>query len=100
MLSSLLWVVALCFVADAWQLLAINLLRGMKIVLMPTALTAVGYWVFGLPAAWLLMRDYGLAGIWGGIGIGLAATGVLLLFQLMMILKSKGDESDLGMATS
>ena len=65
MLSSLLWVVALCFVADAWQLLAINLLRGMKIVLMPTALTAVGYWVFGLPAAWLLMRDYGLAGIWG-----------------------------------
>lgn len=100
MLSSLLWVVALCFVADAWQLLAINLLRGMKIVLMPTVLTAVGYWVFGLPAAWLLMRDYGLAGIWGGIGIGLAATGVLLLFQLMMILKSKGDESDLGMATS
>lgn len=89
MLSSLIWVVALCFVADAWQLLAINLLRGMKIVLLPTALTAIGYWVFGLPAAWLLMRDYGLAGIWGGIGIGLGATGILLLFQLMLVLKNR-----------
>ncbi len=34
MLSSLIWVVALCFVVDAWQLLAINLLRGMKIVVL------------------------------------------------------------------
>ncbi|OBT08568.1 MATE family efflux transporter [Vibrio sp. UCD-FRSSP16_10] len=83
LLVSVIWIVALCFIVDAWQLLAINLLRGMKIVMMPTMLTAIGYWLFGLPAAWWLMKSYGLAGIWGGIGIGLGVTGVLLLGQLI-----------------
>ncbi|GAD88229.1 hypothetical protein VHA01S_004_00040 [Vibrio halioticoli NBRC 102217] len=83
MLVSVIWVVALCFVVDAWQLLAINLLRGMKIVVVPTIITAIGYWVFGLPAAWFLMKSYGLAGIWGGIGIGLGVTGILLLLVLI-----------------
>ncbi|GEA49488.1 MATE family efflux transporter [Vibrio inusitatus NBRC 102082] len=83
MLTSMIWVVALCFVVDAWQLLAINLLRGMKIVMVPTIMTAIGYWIFGLPAAWYLMKAYGLAGIWGGIGVGLGVTGVLLLAQLI-----------------
>ncbi|CAM2777015.1 MATE family efflux transporter [Vibrio rarus] len=83
LLASVIWIVALCFIVDAWQLLAINLLRGMKIVMLPTVITAIGYWLFGLPAAWFLMKGYGLAGIWGGIGIGLGVTGVLLLGQLI-----------------
>lgn len=82
-LTSAVWVVALCFIADAWQLLAINLLRGMKIVVTPTVLTAIGYWLFGIPAAWLLMKSYGLAGIWGGIGIGLGVTSILLIALLI-----------------
>ncbi|CAH0526233.1 MATE family efflux transporter [Vibrio hippocampi] len=82
-LLSSIWVVALCFVVDAWQLLALNLLRGMKIVLSPTLMTGIGYWIFGLPAAWLLMQQYGLAGIWAGIGVGLGVTGILLLIQLI-----------------
>lgn len=88
-LSSVLWVVALCFAVDAWQLLAINLLRGMKIVLSPTFITAIGYWLFGLPAAWLLLDPYQLAGIWGGIGVGLGVTGILLLFQLKHAIKGQ-----------
>ncbi|MFA0414492.1 MATE family efflux transporter [Vibrio renipiscarius] len=84
LLSSVLWVVALSFMVDAWQLLAINLLRGMKIVIGPTIITAVGYWLFGLPAAWWLLKPYQLTGIWAGIGIGLAVTGVLLLVQLIV----------------
>ena len=82
MFTSVIWVVALCFVVDGWQLLAINLLRGMKIVNRPTVSTAVGYWLFGLPSAWYLMERMGLEGIWAGIGVGLAVTGVLLLIQL------------------
>ncbi|KDN27477.1 multidrug transporter MatE [Vibrio fortis] len=89
LLTSVIWVVALCFIVDAWQLLAINLLRGMKIVSMPTVMTAIGYWVFGLPAAWYLMPDYQLAGIWGGIGIGLGVTGILLLVQLMVEIRKQ-----------
>ncbi|MBW3696132.1 MATE family efflux transporter [Vibrio sp. T187] len=87
LLTSVIWVVALCFIVDAWQLLAINLLRGMKIVSMPTVMTAIGYWLFGLPAAWLLMDAYQLAGIWAGIGVGLGVTGVLLLVHLMVVLR-------------
>ena len=87
LLSSVIWVVALCFIVDAWQLLAINLLRGMKIVSMPTVMTAIGYWVFGLPAAWFLMPLFGLAGIWAGIGVGLGVTGILLLIHLMIYIR-------------
>lgn len=89
MFASVIWVVALCFVVDAWQLLAINLLRGMKIVNLPTVVTAVGHWVVGLPSAWFMIDRYGLVGIWGGIGIGLAVTGVLLLAQLIFTLNRR-----------
>jgi len=89
LLTSTIWIVALCFVVDAWQLLALNLLRGMRIVLSPTIMTAVGYWVFGLPVAWWLMQSYGLAGIWVGIGVGLGVSGVLLLIQLISALKPR-----------
>ena len=87
LLIGVIWVVALSFIVDAWQLLAINLLRGMKIVLAPTFVTAIGYWLFGLPSAWLLLREYGLAGVWGGIGIGLGVSGILLLAQLVSVIQ-------------
>lgn len=89
LLNLVLWVVALSFIVDAWQLLAINLLRGMKILMRPTLLTAIGYWLFGLPAAWLLMPGYQLTGIWAGIGIGLGVTGVLLLVQLLIAIRKQ-----------
>ena len=98
LLAMVLWVVALSFIVDAWQLLAINLLRGMKIVMGPTIMTAIGYWVFGLPAAWLLMPHFELAGIWGGIGIGLGVTGVLLLVQLLMAIKKQRNTDSLAVA--
>jgi len=98
LLAMVLWVVALSFIVDAWQLLAINLLRGMKIVMGPTIMTAIGYWVFGLPAAWLLMPHFELAGIWGGIGIGLGVTGVLLLVQLLMAIKKQHNTNSLAVA--
>ncbi|RJX70142.1 MATE family efflux transporter [Vibrio sinensis] len=97
LLKGVLWVVALSFVVDAWQLLAINLLRGMKIVMAPTLITAIGYWAFGLPAAWLLLPKHGLTGIWGGIGIGLAVTGILLLIQLLLAIKKHKTPEDLAL---
>ncbi|MDA0127802.1 MATE family efflux transporter [Vibrio sp. MarTm2] len=98
LLTMVLWVVALSFVVDAWQLLAINLLRGMKIVMGPTIMTAIGYWAFGLPAAWILMPQFELAGIWGGIGIGLGVTGVLLLAQLLFAIKKTRRHQPLAVA--
>jgi len=89
LLTAVIWIVAVSFIVDAWQLLAINLLRGMKIVAIPTLLTAIGYWVVGLPAAWWLADKYGLGGIWAGIGIGLAATGILLLMLLVKAIRGE-----------
>ena len=100
LLIAVLWVVALSFIVDAWQLLAINLLRGMKIVVAPTAMTAIGYWLFGLPAAWLLMQKFGLGGIWAGIGIGLGVTGILLLVQLLFAIRKHRAPDSLAVAAS
>ncbi|UUM29568.1 MATE family efflux transporter [Vibrio japonicus] len=100
LLTAVLWVVALSFIVDAWQLLAINLLRGMRIVVAPTIMTAIGYWAFGLPASWLLMDAFGLAGIWGGIGIGLGVTGILLLVQLLLSIKKHHGLDSLAVAAS
>ncbi|UXI04129.1 MATE family efflux transporter [Photobacterium sp. TY1-4] len=81
-LPSVMIMVALCFVVDGWQLAAISILRGMKVVKAPTVSTVIGYWLIGLPAAWYLMKGMGLEGIWAGLGIGLAATGVMLVSLL------------------
>ena len=86
-LPSVLIMVAACFVVDAWQLAAISILRGMKVVKAPTVTTAIGYWLIGLPSAWVLMNLFGLEGVWGGLAVGLAATGLMLLFILLRELR-------------
>ncbi|PSW20252.1 MATE family efflux transporter [Photobacterium sanctipauli] len=86
-LPSVMIMVAMCFVVDAWQLAAISILRGMKVVVAPTISTAIGYWLVGLPSAWLLMKLMGLEGVWAGLGIGLAVTGIMLVIILMRHLK-------------
>ena len=52
----------------------------------PTIITAIGYWVIGIPAAWWLANHFELMGIWAGIGIGLGATGIMLLALLLKAL--------------
>ncbi|MGF1701194.1 MATE family efflux transporter [Photobacterium makurazakiensis] len=86
-LPSVMIMVAMCFVVDAWQLAAISILRGMKVVVAPTISTVIGYWLIGFPSAWLLMKFMGLEGVWAGLAIGLAATGVMLVIILMRHLK-------------
>jgi len=83
-LPSLMLVAAACFIVDSWQLTGLNILRGMKIVFAPAVITAVGYLLAGLPAAWYLMQTFQLQGIWMGIGIGLGVTGCLLLVQVSL----------------
>ncbi|MGF1759982.1 MATE family efflux transporter [Photobacterium sagamiensis] len=98
-LPGVMIMVAMCFVVDAWQLTAISVLRGMKVVIGPTISTVVGYWLVGLPAAWLLMKLMGLEGVWAGMGIGLAATGVMLVLLLFKhIAKFERDVSQASVA--
>jgi MATE family multidrug resistance protein len=46
------------------------------------------------------MPEHQLAGIWGGIGIGLGVTGVLLLAQLLMAIKKHRNTDSLAMVMS
>ncbi|KLV05377.1 multidrug transporter MatE [Photobacterium aquae] len=93
-LPGVMIMVAMCFVVDAWQLTAISILRGMKIVKAPTISTAIGYWLIGFPAAWVLMSVMGLRGVWAGLGIGLAATGIMLVVILLRELRKMTLQGD------
>ena len=82
--ASLLLVAALFQLADAGQVMALGLLRGVQDTRVPMIYAILAYWVLGLPAAWLIgfPLDAGAPGIWAGlvVGLGVAALLALLLF--------------------
>jgi MATE family multidrug resistance protein len=67
--------------ADAAQNIAVGLLRGVDQAGAGFRATLVGYWAVGLPAAAFLAfgLDWGLVGLWIGLGCGLAACAALML---------------------
>ena len=77
----LLLVAALLQFFDCAQNIGVGLLRGLHDTKSGFRFTVIGYWIIGLPAAWLLSRVLGLetVGIWLGLLAGLAATAALLL---------------------
>lgn len=81
----LLGVATVFQVADGVQCVAIGALRGLGDTRVPFALTALGYWGIGFPAAWwLTMRGgAGPAGAWWGLALGLSVVAVLLTARFM-----------------
>jgi MATE family multidrug resistance protein len=72
---------ALFQMADAMQVIALGLLRGIKDTRVPMWLATLSYWVIGIPAGYLLAFPfgYGDVGIWLGLVIGLMAAATLLM---------------------
>ncbi|NMX68810.1 MATE family efflux transporter [Pseudomonas sp. WS 5111] len=68
-------------VFDASQNIGNGILRGIGDTAGPLRISLFGYWLVGLPAAWLLgiVSPYGIFGVWAGLAIGLAATALLLI---------------------
>jgi multidrug resistance protein, MATE family len=81
--SQLLLVAAVLQFADSAQNIGVGLLRGLDDTASGFRMTLIGYWVIGLPAAWLigLQLGGGPVGVWCGLGTGLAATAVLLAWR-------------------
>ncbi|MBO0656855.1 MATE family efflux transporter [Streptomyces triculaminicus] len=79
--TRLLLVVAVLQFFDCAQNIGVGLLRGLDDTRSGFRITLVGYWVVGLPAAWLLAyaADLRTLGVWLGLLAGLATTAVLLL---------------------
>lgn len=73
--ATLMLLAALFQFADAGQVVALSLLRGVQDTRVPMALAAVSYWVIGVPASYVLAFPLGLGavGLWFGLTLGLAA---------------------------
>lgn len=80
----LLAMAALFQMADAMQVMALGLLRGIRDTRVPMIAAAVSYWGIGIPAAYFLAfgLGWGARGIWLGLTIGLvcAATSMMARF--------------------
>ncbi len=79
--AQLLILAAIFQLADAAQVMALGLLRGVQDTRVPMIYALVSYWLVGMPCAWLLgfVLDFGAAGIWWGLVIGLALAGILMM---------------------
>ena len=83
----LLWVAAIFQLVDGVQVITMGALRGLKLSASPTVITVIGYWGIGFPCAYWLMNVWGLQGIWGGIGIGLGVTSLMLVALFVVHLR-------------
>ena len=82
----LLAMAALFQVADAMQVMALGLLRGVQDTRVPMVLAALSYWVIGIPCSYVLAfrLGYGGVGLWAGLVVGLAVAAVLLMARFWM----------------
>lgn len=74
---------ALFQVADAMQVMALGLLRGIQDTRVPMLIAAFGYWGIGIPMSWVLAfpLGYGGPGLWVGLVIGLVVVATLLMVR-------------------
>jgi multidrug resistance protein, MATE family len=81
--STLLLVAAAFQLFDGAQVAGVCVLRGAADTRVPMLLAAFGYWVIGLPSAYLLAfhSPLGPAGVWAGLCIALAVVALLLLWR-------------------
>ena len=101
----LLALAALFQLADAAQVMALGLLRGVQDTRVPMVMAGVSYWLIGAPASaglgiWL---GWGAAGVWLGLVAGLGAAALMLMARFWgqrLWLGQMGLESDAAAATS
>ncbi|MEJ1999393.1 MAG: MATE family efflux transporter [Maritimibacter sp.] len=81
----LLTMAALFQLADASQVVAAGLLRGMQDTRAPMYIAAASYWLIGAPASWLIgaVLGYGVVGVWWGLVSGLTAAAILLTSRFL-----------------
>ncbi|TSJ39196.1 MATE family efflux transporter [Mucilaginibacter corticis] len=87
--SQLLILAAVFQLFDGAQVVGLGILRGMGDVNIPTAITFLAYWIVGLPIGyfWGIRLDWGIAGVWYGLVLGLMVSAVLLFIRFKMISK-------------
>jgi MATE family multidrug resistance protein len=82
--GTLLLVMAALFqMADAMQVMALGLLRGIRDTRVPMIFAAVSYWGIGIPCSYVLgfVLGFGSAGIWMGLVVGLLCASVSMMIR-------------------
>jgi multidrug resistance protein, MATE family len=81
--TKLLAVAALFQMADAMQVMALGLLRGVKDTRVPMVAAAVSYWVIGIPCAYVFGFVFGLGGVglWLGLVVGLTIAALTMMYR-------------------
>ena len=71
--AKLILIAAVFQVVDGIQAVSLALLRGLHDTKMPSILTFIAYWGFGLPLSWYLglKTDWGIYGIWWALTLSL-----------------------------
>jgi MATE family multidrug resistance protein len=79
--AQLLVVAAIFQLADAAQVMALGLLRGVQDTRVPMFYAVVSYWLVGMPCAYVFgfMLGWGAVGIWWGLVVGLVLAGGLMI---------------------
>ncbi|MCL4113580.1 UNVERIFIED_CONTAM: hypothetical protein GTU68_001013 [Idotea baltica] len=79
----LLMMAAAFQIFDAIQIASAGNLRGLKDAKVPMIIAAISYWPIGLTAAYILAFkfDYGGAGVWAGLVIGLVVASICLTWR-------------------
>ena len=85
--TSLFLIAAAFQLFDGLQVIAARILRGMKDVIVPMWIAAVGYWIFGIGSGYVLAFElgYGPQGLWWGLALGLAITGLMLTGRFVIL---------------
>ncbi len=84
-----LFIAAIFQVFDGLQAISARALRGLKDSVIPLWIAGFGYWVLGIGVgSWLAFeRNFGGAGLWWGLAMGLTVSGLLLTFRFLQLSK-------------
>lgn len=89
--ASLLFFAAVFQLTDCLQASAAGALRGLKDTRIPMLYSILAYWMIGLTAGWWLTfrMDWGPAGMWVGIIVGLSVAAVLLGWRFANLTRAR-----------
>ncbi len=90
----LLVLAAVFQLSDGIQVSAAGALRGLQDTRIPMAITAVAYWLVGIPAGWLLGFPFrlGARGLWMGLIAGLTLAAALLAARFWRVSRPAGSD--------
>ncbi|MEM0938205.1 MAG: MATE family efflux transporter [Bacteroidota bacterium] len=88
--SSLLIIAAAFQISDGLQAVGLGVLRGLRDVKVPTAITFIAYWVIAIPVAYFFgfVLDWGISGIWYALLMGLSIAAIMHIWRFNQLSKN------------